>query len=72
MKEKGITYSYKGCFPYSAADIYCMDLYLPKDFSGNAPEYILKNVPSSCWDEKSHILFLPKQNTASDSSKKKN
>lgn len=49
MKEKGITYSYKGCFPYSAADIYCMDLYLPKDFSGNAP-----------------------QNTASDSSKKKN
>lgn len=60
MEEKDVTYSYKGCSPYSAADIYCMDLYLPKDVSGNAPEYILKNIQSSYWDEKNHILFLSK------------
>lgn len=37
-----------------------MDQYLSKDFSGNAPEYILKNVPSSYWDQKNLFLFLLK------------
>lgn len=37
-----ITYSYKNLTPYGAADIYCMDQYLPEGFKGNAVEYLLK------------------------------
>ena len=52
------TYSYKGCRPYGAGDLFVMDHYVDDDFVGNVPEEIVKNNGGK-WDADKLILTMP-------------
>ena len=52
-----VTYGYQGLFPYSAADLFAIDHYLPDDFTGNAIEYLISE--GATWDDTNKILTVP-------------
>lgn len=49
-------YDYQGLRPYSAADLYAMDEFVPDDFSGNVTEELLKRGAS--WDDEDKVLTV--------------
>lgn len=57
--REGLEMSYKNCYITNSSHFYRLIKLVPEDYTGNAIEYVLANIPDSYWNDEKHILHVP-------------